>query len=137
MIKVARWQIVAARHALRLSQIKLAGLAGVSQLQVSRFERGVTKSDELRIKLVDALQSNGIHFILDDDRRGLTKIVRPRDEVTKIVKAKPVDEPKRELPRRSKEDHYRMASRIRGQSPHQEDDGSSWDGDTRFRPEYD
>ena len=149
--KITLEQIIAARNWLNASQDEIAKECGISRSYLCMFEKGKIKSEKLKSKIVDLYEQAGIYFVVDDvspvpggkgiifvKKKSVNKVEEPVNKV-KLTPPKPkvVDEPKRGLPRRSKEDHYRMASRIRGQSPYQEDDGSSWDGDTRFRPEYD
>lgn len=72
-------QVVAARALLDLNQTELAELSGLSPASMKRFESAVTGEDVLRkarmssvIKLLEFFEEQGIEFIIEDDRVGVT-----------------------------------------------------------------
>jgi transcriptional regulator with XRE-family HTH domain len=66
------WQLLAARLALGITQDELAQLVGVSRVSINMFENKKNKSKELKKRIVDELEANGIHFINTTDEVGIS-----------------------------------------------------------------
>ncbi len=59
--------LIAARNVLGFDQDEVAKSLGVARETISRIERGMIKSEKIRMRMMGEYQDAGAHFILPDD----------------------------------------------------------------------